>query len=100
MVKKYPSHSAALGWYGWALFRSDRHAHAGRAAELLDRAIDLDPSDPQLHFFRGKVFAYEKNWKKAEQSFLQTLRLQANFADATASLLEARNWLKAGAPRP
>jgi type IV pilus assembly protein PilZ len=74
-VKKHPKNPIVRGYYGWALFLANRKENARKAADLLDKAIERDPSDPQLAFFRGGVHTFLKDWAQAERFFARAARL-------------------------
>jgi uncharacterized protein (TIGR02266 family) len=93
-LERESENAALLGWYAWAILHVDEAKNSMKAHELFERAINIDPSDPQLHYFQGEFYRKRKEWRKAESAFLQAVRLQANFAEARAGLEAARNQIK------
>ncbi len=83
-------HPGVAGWYAWALFKKNSAEHAVRSLEILDQAINQDPSDPQLYYFQGEVQCHLERWGDAELAFLQAVRLQSSFAEAMKGLRFAR----------
>ena len=49
---------------------------------LLEEAVDLDPADPNIHFYFGKALVTKKKFGKAEQEFLSSLKLNNDLKDS------------------
>jgi len=90
-LKQYPDDSSLRGYLAWALFTKDPKEHLQRASELLEDAIQHEPADPHLRYFRGEIFAYLGNWSRAEKSYAQAVRLHPNFIKAAAAHERARD---------
>jgi tetratricopeptide (TPR) repeat protein len=55
----------------------------GRVQELLDRALELDPTSPDLHRLLGWVaYTWDWDWAKAEDEYREAIRLGPNNAFA------------------
>lgn len=53
------------------------------AREAAERAIDLDPKLPEGYASMGEYFHYyEKDWPKAEEQYLKSIRLNPNYSCA------------------
>jgi tetratricopeptide (TPR) repeat protein len=50
----------ALTYRGWLLFQASADEFTDKALESLDRAVLVDPTFPDAHFFRGYVLAHGK----------------------------------------
>ena len=83
---RFPKNTGFPGYLGWALFLKDPKAGYGEAVLRIDRAMIDDPSDAQLRYFRGELYAYAEEPKKAETCFLDALRLFPRFVKAQAAL--------------
>jgi tetratricopeptide (TPR) repeat protein len=55
-----PNNVEALAYRGWLLFQASPEQFTDRALDSLDRAVLVEPSFPDAHFFRGWVLHHGK----------------------------------------
>lgn len=72
----------------WVLFQSDR-SQAERALELVNRAIELDASDPEFRATRGMILAHKGRWPEAVIDLERALTSDARRPDLHQALAEA-----------
>ncbi len=94
LMKKSPGHPTAEGWYAWVFFKSDSPKNGTKALELLEKALQKDPSDPQLYYFKGEILAFQEKWKEAQEVLEHAIRLQSNFLEAQKSLNDVRGHVR------
>ena len=94
MWQKYPTLPQLAGWYAWALFQKDPEEQYDYALNLLKRANQEDPSEPQFFYFLGELHASKDHWTPAEIFYLRAVRLQKNHMKAQDGLKKAREKLQ------
>jgi Flp pilus assembly protein TadD len=62
------------------------HHAFGKALELFNRASDLKPNDPSVHFFRGLALGKLGRWQESANAYLEVLRLQPDHTEAHVNL--------------
>ncbi len=85
--KEHPENSILAGYYAWAIFEMNPLENMKSSGNMLDVAIDRDPSDSQLVYFRGKIFERQNQWKSARVYFEKALKLQPEFEKARQALV-------------
>ena len=78
---------------GMASFRGD----SDKANELIGRAIELDPTDPMLHFQLGGFHRSEGEIASALQSYRKSVQLKPDFSDGWFQMYQIHQ--NAGSPR-
>jgi adenylate cyclase len=78
---------------GWA---DNRDEAIRRASELIQSAVDLDESVPQVHFARAAVYQAQRRYGEALAAAQRSIELDPNYADGHVSLASALN--SAGRP--
>lgn len=90
-AQMYPENQIVPGYLGWAIFCQSQRENHVKAAEMLDAALEKDPSDPLLSYYRGEIFFYLGDWMRAEKFFQQAVRLYPGYTKAQAALDLARD---------
>lgn len=91
VLDEHPCHAGALHYLGLIARQTGR---SSEARELLQRSIDIDPSDPRAHNHLGQVLFALNRRAEAIASFEQALALDPDHADALnnlANLIKTRD---------
>jgi adenylate cyclase len=78
---------------GWA---DSRDETIRRASELIQSAVELDDSVPQIHFVRASVYRAQRRYGEALAASRRSIELDPNYADGHVSLASAL--MSAGRP--
>jgi adenylate cyclase len=73
---------------GWA---DNRDEAIRRASELIQSAVELDDSVPQIHFVRAGVNRAQRRYGEALAAAKRSIELDPNYADGYVSLASALN---------
>ncbi|MBT5552086.1 MAG: tetratricopeptide repeat protein [Nitrospina sp.] len=57
-----------------------------KAVALLKEAVELDPQDPNSHFYLGQVYFEKGKLERAEQEYLKSLKINNNLKDSYQQL--------------
>ena len=79
-----------MAYYGWSLFKhtGEHQDQRKEAKELINKAIELDPSDDTSYFFLGQIYHFEDNLQKAVDQIKQTLTINPTHKQAKALLCQ------------
>jgi len=92
--KLFPEDLLIKAYLGWSLFLHYPENHFGDSAKLIDAALEEHTADPDLRYFRGKIFAFRGQWKQAEHNFAMAYRLDPEMKVAGAALDRVRHRLR------
>jgi TolB-like protein/cytochrome c-type biogenesis protein CcmH/NrfG len=103
-VELDPDYAAAWVWLAWTHWTEARFlwvesaAEAtARAAEMMDKALALDPALSEVHSLKGAIYLMRREYDEAIAAGEKAVALDPNGADVTALLAMSLNW--AGRPR-
>jgi len=68
---------------GYRLFRKKMYAGA---LEELDRSIQMNQSDPEAYFWRGRILVSQGRFEPAAEDFGEAVKLKPDFAEAYDNL--------------
>jgi lipopolysaccharide biosynthesis regulator YciM len=95
VIKKDPKFDMAIRDYGRCLIRShnpDREQNVGRAIELFQRAVELDPGDARSHFHLGEALRrVDGQLERATHHIKVALAIEPEYEDAATVLEEIRS---------
>ncbi len=74
---------------GWS---DDPHYSLGRAEQLVENALLLDESIPQVYFAQSQVALFRRNYEQAIDVAKKAIALEPNYADAYALLAWVLNY--------
>ena len=63
-----------------------------RALELANKAVELNPSSPQIYWSLGYVHLHRREYDAAENAAKKSVALSPNYADGYALLANIVNW--------
>ncbi|GJL77033.1 MAG: hypothetical protein NPINA01_00220 [Nitrospinaceae bacterium] len=95
--------SFLTGWYGFSTkshanevgFKQYRENVLNQIEEY-EKALETDPSDPQIHFQLGLSYMALGRHEKEIDEYLEAIRLKPDFAEAHFNLAQAYDLLKDG----
>jgi uncharacterized membrane protein YhaH (DUF805 family)/Flp pilus assembly protein TadD len=101
-LKRNPSQKEAIDFL--AAMKRDAMACCNRARKLdrkqtileLNKAVELDPDNPELFYFRGVTLSLLGQFKPAINDIEQTLKLDPQYPDAQKALQALKNLAKKG----
>ncbi len=83
ILSQRPQHADSLHLCGLTLFQ---RGNTGKPAELISRAISLDPTKPHYHFNLGLVREKAGELDKAQASYKQALQINPSYVEAQSNL--------------
>ena len=63
---------------------------------LLKEAIELDPAEPNFHFFLGQAYFSKRNFERAEQEYLTSIKLNNDFVEFHRFLIDKEPYRQLG----
>jgi len=79
ILRSHPAHADAWHLRGVIAIMGGDHR---RGAELIGRAVELQPDIPAFHFNRGNALKSLQEWLAAVESYERAIALRPNYADA------------------
>ena len=95
-----PNYARAYGAMAVTLTRGYRYQWSDlslveareRALELANKAVELNPSSPQIYWSLGYVHLHRREYDAAENAAKKSVALSPNYADGYALLANIVNW--------
>ena len=95
-----PNYARAYGAMAVTLTRGYRYQWSDlslveareRALELANKAVELNPSSPQIYWSLGYVHLHRREYDAAESAAKKSVALSPNYADGYALLANIVNW--------